>query len=269
MDQNTLPLQGIGHNSPPEAVDPTTALTTRLGADNADLVARFHDLELGCARVPDPITTEEDASLATDFIAQCQLQIRQAETRHKREKEPFLKACRIIDGFFKRRCEALNTALAPVLARLKAYRDAVAEQERRRHAEIRRQAEEEARRAAAEAAERRAIAEQLAGEAETETDRIRAAEELQLAEEAALRAVEAGAQASLALEPRRIHGDYGSTAYVRRSWSFEVVDLDQVPRQYMSLDVAVVRQAITRDKVRRIPGLRIFRAEALHVRGAA
>jgi hypothetical protein len=70
------------------------------------------------------------------------------------------------------------------------------------------------------------------------------------------------------LEPTRLHGDYGSTAYVTRRWAFEVVDLDQVPRDYLSLDVAVVRQAITRDGVRKIPGLRIFRAEALRVRGA-
>jgi hypothetical protein len=34
----------------------------------------------------------------------------------------------------------------------------------------------------------------------------------------------------------------------------------------MSLDVTVVREAITRDGVREIPGLRIFQAEALRVR---
>jgi hypothetical protein len=58
------------------------------------------------------------------------------------------------------------------------------------------------------------------------------------------------------------------TAFVRRSWSFEVVDLDRVPREYMSLDVTVVREAITRDGVCDIPGLRIFQAEALRVRCA-
>jgi hypothetical protein len=68
------------------------------------------------------------------------------------------------------------------------------------------------------------------------------------------------------LEPTRIRGDYGATAFVRRSWSFEVVELDRVPREYMSLDVTVVREAITRDGVREIPGLRIFQAEALRVR---
>jgi len=37
----------------------------------------------------------------------------------------------------------------------------------------------------------------------------------------------------------------------------------------MSLDVEVVREAITKDGVREIPGLRIFQAESLRIKGAA
>ena len=48
-----------------------------------------------------------------------------------------------------------------------------------------------------------------------------------------------------------------------------MVDLDQVPREYMSLDTDVVREAINKDAVRDIPGLRVYQAETLHVRGAA
>jgi hypothetical protein len=119
----------------------------------------------------------------------------------------------------------------------------------------------------AEAAQHRALAEQLARGAGL-TDRQRALEELRLAEEAEARAAAAGRQARVSLEPTRLYGGYGSTAYVSRSWTFEVIDLDQVPREYLSLDVAVVREAITRAGVRDIPGLRIFQAEALRVRGA-
>jgi hypothetical protein len=64
----------------------------------------------------------------------------------------------------------------------------------------------------------------------------------------------AGQAAAAPLRPTRLRGDYGATAYVTRSWSFAVVDLDRVPRAFMSLDVAVVKQAITRDGVREIPG---------------
>src|SRR5438477_13045483 len=72
--------------------------------------------------------------------------------------------------------------------------------------------------------------------------------------------------ASARLEPMRIRGNYGATAFVRRSWTFEVVNLDQVPREYVSLDVPVVRAAITQDGIRQIPGLRIFQTEELRVR---
>jgi hypothetical protein len=266
MDQLTFaitPEPGIGHNNPPEPIDPGTALKDRLATDHADLVTGFHDLELACARVPDPITSEEEAGLATDFIAQCQLQIKTAEAAHKREKELFLTSGRVVDAFFKRRCEQLTLALAPPIARLKAYRDRVAAAARRRHDEAQQRAEAEAHCAA----ELRAEAKRLAREAKTEEDRARAAEQLRLAEEAATRGAIAEQQAAQALEPTRIRGDYGATAYVRRNWTFEVVDLDRVPREYMSLDTEVVREAINKDKVREIPGLRIFETEALRVRG--
>jgi hypothetical protein len=259
---------GIGHNQPPGPVDPIDGLNARLAVSHADLVARFCDLELACGRVPDPIASEEDAATATDFIAQCQAQIKKTEAAHKREKDLFLKAGRAVDAFFKRRCDRLNTVLAPAISRLKAYRDELARAEVQRHEETRRAAAEVARRAAAEADEHRAAAERLAGEAQSLESRRRTAEALRLAEEAAARAAAAGEQAMAVLEPTRIHGDYGATAYVRRSWSFEVVNLDRVPREYLSLDVTVVREAITRDGVREIPGLRIFQAEALRVRSA-
>jgi hypothetical protein len=266
MDQLSLaiaPEPGIGHNNPPEPIDPVAALKDRLAADHADLVTGFHDLELACARVPDPITSEEEGGLATDFIAQCQLQIKTAEAAHKREKEIFLTSGRVVDAFFKRRCKQLNLALAPPMARLKSYRDRVAAAAHRRHDAAQQQAEAEARCATA----LRAEAKRLAREAKSEEDRARAAEQLRLAEEAALRAAIAEQQAAQALEPTRIRGDYGATAYVRRNWTFEVIDLDLVPREYMSLDTEVVREAINRDKVREIRGLRIFETETLRVRG--
>jgi hypothetical protein len=255
MDQLALAFipPGIGHNQPPEPVDPIEGLNARLAASHADLVARFCDLDLACGRVPDPIASEEDAATATDFIAQCQAQIKKTEAAHKREKDLFLKAGRAVDAFFKRRCDTLNAALAPAILRLKGYRDELARAEAQRHEETRRAAAEVAHRAAAEADEHRAAAERLAGEAQNLEGRRRAAEALDLAEEAAARAAAAGEQAAVVLEPTRIRGDYGTTAFVRRSWTFEVVDLDQVPRDYMSLDVTVVREAITRDGCGRSP----------------
>jgi hypothetical protein len=260
---------GVGHNNPPEPLDPIEALDLRLSRAHREMVVRFIDLELSCARVPNPLESDEDAAAATDFIAQCQAHIKKAETAHRKEKEYFLKAGRIVDGFFKRRCTRLSGALVPVAGRLRAYRDQIAEREAERHEAARRESEAAAQRAAEEEAEHRAEADRLAQTAQSPAERRQAAEQLLLAEAAATRAA-AAQQATLAKpEPTHIRGDYGSTAYVRKVWTFEVVDLDQVPRDYMSLDVEVVREAINKDAVRDIPGLKIYQSETLHVRGAA
>lgn len=263
------PTPGLGHNNPPEPLDPIDALDMRLAKTHREMVVRFIDLENGCARVPNPLQSEADAAATTDFIAQCQTHIKKAEAAHKKEKEYFLKAGRIVDGFFKRRCTRLTGALAPVAVRLKAYRDQIAKRDAERHEEARRASAAEAQRAAEEEAEYRDAANRLAQDARSPAERQRAAEHWLLAEAAASRAAAARVAATAKPEITHMRGDYGSTAYVRKVWTFEVVDLDAVPRDYMSLDTDVVREAITKDAVRQIPGLRIYQAETLHVRGAA
>jgi hypothetical protein len=260
------PTPGIGHNRSPEPLDPVATVKSRLGVTHRVLVARFVDLELGCARVPPSIDSE--AGLVTDFIAQCQMHLRQAERAHRDEKAFFLQAGRAVDGFFKRRCETLSDALTPVMVRLKAYRDRVTEAASAQHQAARQVAEEEVRRAVAEAAAHRAEAERLARTMSVE-ERRHAAEQLALAETASERADAWAREAAAAPEPPRIQGDYGATAYVTRSWTFEVIDLDRVPRTYLSLDTEAVRAAITKQGVREISGLKIFQSESLRVRGAA
>jgi hypothetical protein len=46
------PAPCIGHNRSPEALDPVATVKRRLSVTHRELVARFVDLELGCARVP-------------------------------------------------------------------------------------------------------------------------------------------------------------------------------------------------------------------------
>jgi hypothetical protein len=214
---NALP--GIGHNQSPEPLDPVSKVKSQLATTHRDLVARFIELELGCARVPDSVISDEEAGLVTDFIAQCQVQLRRAESVHKEEKAFFLQAGRAVDSFFKRRCEALNDAMNPVIASLKSYRDRITAEAHAQHRSVRLAADEEVRRATAEALAHRAEAERLARTGNSTEDRQRAAEELALAEAAAERAQTWSQQAAAALEPVRIQGDYGATAYVTRSWT--------------------------------------------------
>jgi len=44
--------------------------------------SRLRDPGLGCARVPDPLESELDPALLTDFIAQCHAAIRETEQAH-------------------------------------------------------------------------------------------------------------------------------------------------------------------------------------------
>ena len=264
-----LPAPLLGHNHPPEPADPNDVLDLKLAQRHRGLVVRFIELELACGRVPEPLESEDEAGAVTDFIAQCQLHIKEAEAAHKEEKEFFLKGGRIVDAFFKPRCQKLAAALAPVAAALKLYRDQLAERERQRHAAARQASEAAALDAAAEEAALREVANRLLADAASPAERLVAAEKLLLADAAAARGAAARRAMSAKPEPTHVCGDYGSTAYVRKSWSFEVVDLAQVPRGYLVLDGEAVRRAIVKEGIRSIPGLRIFQSEVLRVRGAA
>ncbi len=268
MDQRTVSLEdatpGIGHNQGSATANTTAGLKHHLVSTYRDLITRFTDLEHGCARVPDPIYTEEEARLITDFIAQCQTHLRQAEAAHKIEKAIYFQGGRAVDGFFKRRCESLNEALTPVFSRLKAYRDRSQVERAARHRSLMEAAEHEA----ARAAEYRADAERLANSRSRE-DQQRAAQ-LRVLAEASVESAEAMiGEAAAWLEPVRIQGDYGATAYVTHSWNFDIVDLNEVPRCYLILNTDKVRTAVIKEGIREIPGLNIFQTESLRVRGVA
>jgi hypothetical protein len=264
VDQLALPFTpaGIGHNQPPETIDPTEVLNARLTNIHTHLLARFRELERACGHIPDPIPTEEDAAAATDFIAQWQQRLKQAKTAHKQEKAPFLRGERAV-SLFNERSECLAAALVATAARLKAYR--MAAEDWQHHGEARGRAARQYRRALTEAeAHHRARRERLARAAQSFEKRREAAGALRLADEESARAKMQIASAPI--EPTRIRGNDGATAFVRHSWSFEIVDLDRVPREYMSLDVRVVREAITQGGIRYIPGLLIFQTEELRAR---
>jgi hypothetical protein len=52
---------------------------------------------------------------------------------------------------------------------------------------------------------------------------------------------------------------------VRKNWEFEILNLEEIPREYLVLDDKKVRQAI-HSGIRNIPGLRIYQADLVVVR---
>jgi hypothetical protein len=69
----------------------------------------------------------------------------------------------------------------------------------------------------------------------------------------------------VAVDTGPIRADDGSLATTRSSWVWEVVDVDQVPREYLSLDEVKVNAQV-RAGIREIPGLRIFEKQTLIVK---
>lgn len=102
-----------------------------------------------------------------------------------------------------------------------------------------------------------------------EAERAEAAGHVGVAEQLLEGAVSAeqgakAAQAQAVLPPKTTATAVGA-ATVSKVWRFKVLDLEQVPRAYMTLNETAVREAI-RTGAREIAGLEIYQDESLSVR---
>ncbi len=138
----------------------------------------------------------------------------------------------------------------------------------------RRKREEAARKAAAELQEKlrreaeeanRKAREEAARKAEEEA-RSRAASEAEIAavkkkaeEEAKAREVVAPIvqEPIVPRESNVTRSESGVAAYQRKTWTFEITDETQIPREYLKVDDSKIRDAIKMG-VREVPGLKIF-----------
>jgi hypothetical protein len=120
-------------------------------------------------------------------------------------------------------------------------------------------------------ADARAERERLAAEAlAAEAVKAEQAGQTAIAEKLLDKAVEsegnAAAAVAVAAQPIRntVVTSMGAST-IKRTWTFKVLDLAQIPSQYLVLDDKAVREAI-RQGVREIAGLEIFQDESLSVR---
>ena len=92
-----------------------------------------------------------------------------------------------------------------------------------------------------------------------EADKVAAAQRKEQRDKEA-EAKAAGAQAPAPPPPAQlkpVSGDMGGTAELKEKWVHSLVDITEVPLKYLQVNDAMVKQAI-RDKVRKIPGIRIY-----------
>jgi hypothetical protein len=249
-------IAGIGHNRPPEIIEPVDSqvLQARLAIQYSALVERFTELELGAAQVPQSITTEEEAKTVTGWIGQqCKMHMARTKEIHDVEKKPFLDGGRVVDRFFLDRIKRLTNVIGPIERRVQRFYDAKKAAQRLREDAERRRAAEEHKKAAAEAQRLQAEAaiRNAAG------DRPAAVGLTLQAEEAAGRAATAQAIVEAPPAPVIVRGEYGATAFAVERWDYEIEDLEAVPDGYWTIDDEAIRQAIA-EGVRDIAGLRIF-----------
>jgi hypothetical protein len=259
-------------NRPPADAE-LTDLRERLARDYDGLIKKFYEIEIGVGKVPEQISDDATAGRVTEFIAQAQGIMATAKRYHDQEKKPWLDRGRLIDRFFNDRIDKLTLAVSPILRRLGQYRRAKETRERLREAAERAAAYNERNRAMAEAEAQAKEADRLAAL----DDRAAAA----TAFEAAAAALEEAHRANETLgrppERVRIHGDYGSTAFSRVHWTFEITDAAAVPRQYLAPDARLIQTAIDRavklaeaqskdEPEITIEGVRIYRDDKLSIR---
>jgi hypothetical protein len=195
------------------------------------------------------IATQTDAEQATSMLGRIATFKRAAEDRRKFFVGPLNDHVKTINGLFKEIVAPFEEADGTLRSKLAAWR--WAEQERlereRREAEKRARAEE-------------ARVQEILKHADQHT-REEALDAFRRADEAA----EAASAVPVAPGPTVRAATASVTA--RKVWDFEVVDLAQVPHEFLHLNEAAVRAAI-KAGVRQIRGLRIYEKEQLAVRGS-
>ncbi len=277
--------RGIGDNKAPPDLKVGEALREELRDNHRDLLARRDELlQMADDFQADHPSVEDDATsgVLAGVISQLRKSAKEARTVHQGVKAPFLEGGRIVDNFF---VGHISTKLDDVADELNksqtAYLNAKADRRRREAAEAaaRARAEEEARRREAERAERaRRAAERAAAKAPSlplmpeapGPSPSEAADDARQRGEAARRAqelarVERQAQEATAAAPAadlsRTRGDF-ALASLRTVWDYELLDITQVPPEFLQVNAQLIRAAIRgKDGRHHIPGLRVFQVQ--------
>lgn len=202
--------------------------------------------------VPARIASSGEAALVNDVLGKTATAAKGLEEVRVARMKPVLAEQRSIQAIFA----PVQDALAKLQKRCK---DALTTWQAAERERVRLE-REAAERAAIEAARRQAEAEQRAVEAVTPQAQAAAVDAAKT--EAA--AVDAALAAVPRDPPRGIKSEHGTTS-MREEWTVEVVDEQQVPRQYLDVNVSRLRAAV-RSGTREIPGCSITLRPVVTVR---
>jgi len=250
MSQAAVDNAGVGHNRPPQPLDPALLLdwlepeleTLRARRKALlDAVERFKAGHL-------PIRDDEEQGSAAEFVRQLRAFMTASEELRERLGRPYLDCTSTLNTAFKRLTADVTTGRETVDQALTAFALVRAEEERQRREAV--------------AAEQKRVAELAERQARQTGDDAawdRAVDTAARSEKATRKAAARPADLS------RVRGDMGAVASLREHWAWEVIDADAVPREYCTMDARKVRAAIAAG-TREITGLRIFNASTVAVR---
>lgn len=263
----------IGHNSEAMALPSAEAFIEWTREDTGEIHNRLLDLAVGIEKLPETVD-EKNAGTVSDFIGQIQKALKDAEADRKARKAPILELGKKLDDYFKKLTARCEKGAEEAKKKLGVYQKAKAEEERRIAEEARRKAEAEAEAERQRQAELDRQAEEAAKAAKTDEERRRAAalmEEASQAEEAAQAAEKAAA--GVKEGKGNVAGEYGATtAYVRKTWVFDVRNLAAVPVAFVQINEKAVREyireAVANGETPEIPGIAFSQSETTVVKAS-
>lgn len=248
---------GPGHNNPPDLIE---SLKIDLPYIFDSDIRRRDELIAACGRLPEEIDSDETAGKLGDFIVQITGHKKNCEAKRVAQKEPFLGAGRVVDGFFKGIIDPLDDWHKKIQRRHTSYlvaKEARERREREEAARVERERAEAALRAAQEA-------EQANAAPAMDTALNEAAQH-----ETAAAYFQTEAEAKPA-DLSRVRGE-GSVSSLRTVWMGEITNIALVPmeslRPYLSHEaVEHALRAFVRAGGRELSGCRIFESKTAQTR---
>ncbi len=253
-------IPAMGHNNPPSdaqlAEEADAALRAYLEREAAQLLESARTAYAEAAAAPKAVNDDTEAGSLGDLALKIGKISKALDGMRVKEKEPYLRAGRVVDAFFKKPMESLDKAKGVLSDTCTAYQRRKAEEERRRR-------EEEARRQREEEERRRQEALRLAREAEElealkrkdladKTMEQAAALELQ-AQESAIEAARAEKKADAgAADMSRTRGTLGSVQSLRETIVAEPVNKETLKAD---VDLEALRPFLDPDAIQKAANL--------------
>lgn len=269
MTENNTPAHpASGEGEAIQALQAVPTMFPQAPAEHLPLpLASLQRLALAAQRIKESaIVSDQDASVVTDFWTVLNSGVKMLEDKRKAQVEEMTKRTAAINKFFRgfRRPleEAMNLATGKINDFRREQRRFAEEQAAREHKEAEDRRLAEAARQEKEAQEAQEQAAALENEGRT-VEAQAALDVAQVKEAQAQHALNEAADLPMApvmTGPTKFRGAFGRTSHEKVFWNYEVKDFDQIPREWLALDVERVKESINRKEnpARQIPGLRIF-----------